>query len=67
MQLSGGSLQQFAAVVKQLAHQALVGLHVDFIQRETAHAFVDGLRDRELKYHLLMGDDRSLKEALQGL
>jgi hypothetical protein len=36
---------------------------VDFIQREAAHAFVDGVRDREVKQHLLMGGDRSLNEV----
>jgi hypothetical protein len=30
---------------------------VDFIQREAAHAFVDGLRDLEAKQHLLMGGE----------
>jgi hypothetical protein len=40
IQLNSESLQEFAAAVEQLAHQALVGLPVDFIQREAAHAFV---------------------------
>jgi hypothetical protein len=47
-----------------LGHRALVGLPVDFIQKEVAHAFVDELRDLELKQRFLMGGDRSLKEAL---
>jgi hypothetical protein len=64
VQASGESLQGFAAAVEQLAHRALVGLPLTFIQTETAHAFIDGERDRELKQHLLMGGERNLNEAL---
>jgi hypothetical protein len=48
----------------QLVQQAFVGLPADFIQNEAAHAFVDGLRDREVKQHFLMGFQRLLNEAL---
>jgi hypothetical protein len=54
IQLSGESLQEFVAAVKQLVHWALVRLPVDFIQREATHAFVDGVRDRKVKQHLLI-------------
>jgi hypothetical protein len=37
---------------------------VDFIQREAAHAFINRVRDWEVKQHLLMDGDRLLKEAL---
>jgi hypothetical protein len=47
-----------------LAHRALVGLPEGHIQTEAAHAFIDGIRDREVKQHLLMGGDRTLNEAL---
>jgi hypothetical protein len=47
-----------------LAHRAIVGLPVGFIQTEDAHAFIDGLRVREVKQHLLMGGDRTLNAAL---
>jgi len=57
-------LQEFAAAVEQLAHRALFGLPVAFIQIEAAHSFIDGVRDRELKQHLLIGGDRTLNEAL---
>jgi len=57
-------LQDFAAAVEQLAHRALVGLPVAFFQTGAAHAFMDGIRDRELKRHLLKGGDRTLNEAL---
>jgi hypothetical protein len=64
VQTSGETLQEFAAAVEQLAHRALVGLPLAFIQTEASHAFIDGVRDRELKQHLLMGGDRNLNEAL---
>jgi hypothetical protein len=57
------SLQEFAAAVKQLAHRALLGQPVDFIDREAVLAFADGVREREVKQHL-MGGYRSLNEAL---
>jgi hypothetical protein len=41
-------LQEFAAAVERLAHRALVGSHVDFIQGEAAHEFVKG--DRTLNW-----------------
>jgi hypothetical protein len=62
--LNGESLQEFVATVEQLACRALLGLPVDFIQREIGHAFVDGVSDRGLKEHLLMGGDRSINDAL---
>jgi hypothetical protein len=39
IQLNGESLQGFAAAFELLAHRALVGLPMDFIQRESAHVF----------------------------
>lgn len=63
IQLSSEPLPEFLAAIKQLAHKTLVGLPVDFIQREAIHAFIDTVRDQELKQHLLMGSDRSLSEA----
>jgi hypothetical protein len=64
VQTGGETLQEFAAVVEQLAHRALVGLTEGHIQTEAAHAFIDGIRDREVKQHLLLGGDRTLNEAL---
>jgi hypothetical protein len=37
---------------------------VDFIQREAALAFVNAVRDQEMKQHLLMGGNWSLNKAL---
>jgi hypothetical protein len=64
VQMSGKTLQKFAAAVERLAQRALVGLPVGFIQTEAAHAFIDGVRDREVKQHLLMGGDDTLNGAL---
>jgi hypothetical protein len=64
VQTGGETLQEFAASVEQLAHRALVGLPEGHIQTEIAHAFIDGIRDREVKQQLLLGDDRTLNEAL---
>ena len=64
MQESGETFQEFAAAVEQLAHRVLFGLPVTFIQTEAAHSFIDGIRDREVKQHPLMGGDWTLNEAL---
>jgi hypothetical protein len=63
VQTGGETLQEFAAAVEQVAHRALVGLPVGYIRTETAHAFIHGIRDREVKQHLLMGGGRTLNEA----
>jgi hypothetical protein len=57
-------LQDFAAAVEQQAHRALVGLPFAFYQTGAVHAFIDGIRVRELKQLLLKGGDRTLNEAL---
>lgn len=54
----------FTAVVERLPQRAFVGLAVEFIQREAAHAFVDEVRDLDVKRHRLMRGDRSLNETL---
>jgi gas vesicle protein len=53
VQAGGETLQEFAAAVEQLAHRDLVGLPEGHIQTEAAHAFIDGIRDREVIQHLL--------------
>jgi len=57
VQESGETSQEFAAAIEQPAHQAFVGLPVAFVQTDTAQSFIDGVRDRELKQHLLMGGE----------
>ena len=64
VQASGETLQEFAAAVEQLAHRAFFELPVAFIQAVAAHCFIDAVRDREMKQHLLIGGDRTLNEAL---
>jgi hypothetical protein len=63
VQTGGETLQEFAAAVEPLAHRALVGLPADHIQTEAIHAFIDGIRDREVKQHLLLGSACMLNEA----
>jgi len=65
VQTSGETLQEFAAAVEQMAPRALVELPVAFIQKGVTYAFIDRLRDREVKRHLLMGGDRTINEALK--
>ena len=50
--------------MEQLAHRAFLGLPINFIQAETAQSFIDGVQEREVKQHLLLGGDRTLNEAL---
>jgi hypothetical protein len=64
VQMSGETLQAFAAAVEPLAQRALFGLRVDFIRKVAANAFVDGLRDGEVKRHFMMGGDMTLRGAL---
>jgi hypothetical protein len=40
-------LLEFTTPVEQLALRAFVELPVTFIQKEAAHSFIDGVRDRE--------------------
>jgi len=60
---SGETLQDFAAAVEPLANRALVGLSAAFAQTESTQSFMHGIRDREVKQHLLLEDDRTLNEA----
>jgi hypothetical protein len=47
-----------------LARRTFVGSSAEVGQREAASAFIDGVRDREIKL-LLTGDKRPLKEIVQ--
>jgi hypothetical protein len=42
-------LQEYAATVEQLVHWALIALPKDFIQREAAFAFYNGVKNSEVK------------------
>jgi hypothetical protein len=63
-QANGETLQEFAAAIERLARRAFVGLPAEHVQREAACAFVDGVRDGEIKHDLLKGDERPPKETL---
>jgi hypothetical protein len=68
VQTSGGMIQEFAAAVEQMARRALVELPGAFIQKWAADAFIDGLRDREMRQDILMGGEHnklSLKSGLE--
>jgi hypothetical protein len=58
--LSSRSPQEFAAAIEQMAHLAIIGLLEDFIQREAAHAIINGVKDWEVKQQLLVSSERSL-------
>lgn len=66
MQKTKKTLQECASVIKQLAQQALIGLPPQFIYKEAAHTFVDGLRDSDIKRYLLPGTARIINNALLG-
>jgi hypothetical protein len=54
------SLPQSATIIKWLAHQILIGPPQYFIQKAGAHAFIDRIKDQEVKFSLLMGGERRL-------
>jgi hypothetical protein len=64
-QLTGESLQESAAIIKQLAHCTHVGLPQYFIWREAAHAFIDVIWEQGVKFSLLMDGERILEDALK--
>lgn len=62
--MRGEVVLEFATPVQQLTHREFVGLPVACIQMEATNAFIDEIRDQEVKQHLLVGGDRALNEAL---
>lgn len=64
VQRSGESLQEFAAGVEQLSQLAYVSAPTDIQQHLATQAFIDGLRDQEMRRTLLMGDHRTVSTAL---
>jgi lysophospholipid acyltransferase (LPLAT)-like uncharacterized protein len=51
-QLIAQSLKEFATIIEQLIHQALLVLPQYYIQREAAYAFVKGIKDGKVKQQL---------------
>jgi hypothetical protein len=64
IQLEAESLEESAAVMKQLAYWALVRLPKHFIHIEDIHIHI-GIRDRDVKQQLLMSGDKTFNEALK--
>lgn len=48
-------LWEFAATVEQMANVTFAGLPEGFVQNESAHASLDGVKDFKVKQHLIMG------------
>lgn len=47
-----------------MAYQALVEMPENFIQRETDHAILDGMKDYYAKQNHFIGGERSINKAL---
>lgn len=64
VQMRGEAVLEFATAVQQLTHREFVGLPIAYIHTEATSAFIDEIRDQEVKQHLLVGGDRTLNETL---
>jgi hypothetical protein len=53
-----------SAIICYCHRVVLVGLPQHFIHRESTYAFVDAVRDKEVKFPLFMGCKRTLDKAL---
>jgi len=62
-QMRGEVVLAFATAVQQLTHREFVGLPVACIQMEATSAFIDEIRDQEVKQRHLVGGDRAPNEA----
>jgi hypothetical protein len=62
--LGGKSLQELTAAVAHLDHRVLAGLLNDVIQWQAAFIFIDGVKEWEVKQHLLMDSKRLMNKAL---
>jgi hypothetical protein len=65
IQRAGESLQEFAMAIEQLVHRAYPTLPEDHIKREAGKAFTDGVEDPDIKMQLLLGGEKTVKEALR--
>jgi hypothetical protein len=61
----GESLQKFDTAVKQLSHHAYLALPKNHIRREAGKVFSDRVEDPTIKLQLLLGGEKSVKEALR--
>jgi hypothetical protein len=62
--LGGKYLQELTAAAAHLDHRVLVGLLKDFVQWQAAFMFIDGVKDWEVKQHLLTDSKRLMNKAL---
>jgi hypothetical protein len=62
--LSGELLQELATAVEQLTQWTRVVLPQDFFERTVAYAFVDEVKDRDVKQNLLIIGERFLSEKV---
>jgi hypothetical protein len=54
------SLQEISIAIEQMTHHAFPPLHEDRIHRETGKAFIDGIREQNIKERLLLGSKRTV-------
>jgi hypothetical protein len=59
------SLQDFATAIQQLARGAYPPSPEEHIRKEAGKAFVEGIKDYEIKIRLLLGGEKTLSEALE--
>jgi hypothetical protein len=64
-QEAGESLRDFATAIEQLAYRAYPALPEEHIRREAGCAFVDGVGDADIKIKLLLGEEKTVNEALR--
>lgn len=58
-----GIPESVSTVIDHLAHHAHIDLPKQNINREAIRAFVDGVRDREIRCHLLVAHKKSFSES----
>jgi hypothetical protein len=59
----GEFLQRFATAIDHLSHHAHIDLPEQNISREAIRAFTDGVRDREIRCHLLVTHKKTFSES----
>jgi hypothetical protein len=64
VQMRGDSLQEFSAAFTQLDHWSLVRSPKNSVQRQAVHAFIDGVKNWEMKQQHLIDSYRLHNEAL---
>jgi fumarylacetoacetate (FAA) hydrolase family protein len=65
MLLEESCCHQCITTIKQLIHCALAALHENHIHRGAGKTFVKSIQERSIEQQLLLGDDRTVNEALR--